>query len=520
MFRNKLLGIAAAATLGLAAMLGSTAAYALKIFDSAPANRAEIMADGNDSLTYAAETLLMGDGNVTEALDESDMSVYHNITDELFLAAPADIGATEGDTYVVAITLDGMVFQGAQLADNALTGGDFDLAAGGASGDKLVVFRLTDGAIDVTNGFLHLAASFAVSAGGGSATLTMTNQTLAGLNIIGITGTKSHPGNVVKIAPGLDETAMATDATADVAASFKKFVDGMSVASVGSVRVGFDATTRNATGTGSGTAGNVLDNLDEVMDTGTTGTTPNSTVTFMGDFSFASKVFTHGDDDCGADDGAESPQGTGTDDALASAEDDLLIRDDDDMVTDLTMTMAANVAHADNPLTAARYLCIMVQGEDDESEDGMDAPRIPETAAYTAMGSYMGLENAAIGPMSQMQTLGKIGRNGATVHIPYMTTQESYNQTLVIVNRGPAADYEITFRPEDGTTATAGGDATGELAANSTTVLSLLKGDVVTLEGKQRTAATIIIEAQPGMISVATNQRNLSDGSTDTVNHN
>ena len=190
------------------------------------------------------------------------------------------------------------------------------------------------------------------------------------------------------------------------------------------------------------------------------------------------------------------------------------------MVSDTTMTLATNVAHADNRSTTAQHLCIMVQGDDDDSEEGMDAPRIPETGvAYTAMGSYMGLEDGAIGPMSQMQTLGMIGRNGATVHIPYMTTQASYNQTLVIVNRGPAAGYEITFQPEDGTMATAGGDATGELAANSTTVLSLLLGDVVTLEGRQRTAATIIIEAQEGAISVATNQRNLSDGSTDTVNH-
>ena len=294
------------------------------------------------------------------------------------------------------------------------------------------------------------------------------------------------------------------NATADVAESFKKFTDGMSVASLGTLVVGVDTTVLAADGS-------ALDGQAAVMDVGDAADgTPNSTVNFMGDFSFASRVFTHGDDDCGA-------AATGTDPVVASAEPDLLIRDDDEMVTDTTMTKAANVTVF---ATTAQHVCIMVQGEDDDSEDGMDAPRIPETVAYTAMGSYMGLDNAAIGPMSQMQTLGMIGRNGATVHIPYMTTHESYNQTLVIVNRGPAADYEITFQPEDGTTATAGTDAIGELAANSTTVLSLLIGDVVTLEGRQRTAATIIIEAQAGMISVATNQRNLSDGSTDTVNHN
>ena len=144
MFRNKLLGIAAAATLGLAAMLGSTAAYALKILELPTNDRAALMTE-EDSFTYAGETLLMGVGNVTEATDESDTTVYHNITDTVVLAAPADIGATTGDTYVVAITLDGMVFRGAQLADSALTvdDGTFDVATGGAPGDKIVVFRLT-----------------------------------------------------------------------------------------------------------------------------------------------------------------------------------------------------------------------------------------------------------------------------------------------------------------------------------------------------------------------------------------
>ena len=42
-------------------------------------------------------------------------------------------------------------------------------------------------------------------------------------------------------------------------------------------------------------------------------------------------VYTHGDDDCGADDGATDPAGLGPDMPLASAEDGHPLMDGDDM---------------------------------------------------------------------------------------------------------------------------------------------------------------------------------------------
>ena len=78
----------------------------------------------------------------------------------------------------------------------------------------------------------------------------------------------------------------------------------------------------------------------------------------------------------------------------------------------------------------AQHLCIMVDPEADT------AMPIPTTDAYTAMGSYMGIADAAIGPMPEEQTLGMIRRNGVTVRIPYVTTYSGYNQRLVVVNRG------------------------------------------------------------------------------------
>ena len=63
----------------------------------------------------------------------------------------------------------------------------------------------------------------------------------------------------------------------------------------------------------------------------------------------------------------------------------------------------------------------------------------------------------------------------------------------------------------------AGMDATGMLAADSITVLSLRTDDVVTVGSGNSTSGTIIVEAQPGMIDVATVQTNRETGNTDTV---
>ena len=126
--------------------------------------------------------------------------------------------------------------------------------------------------------------------------------------------------------------------------------------------------------------------LSLIRDDGETDDTPNSSVTFSGDFSFASRVFLHGDNDCGAADPNNAANGIGTDTSLATDDTnspDLRMMEDD--VIQGT-TSAVNVT----ALGTAEYLCIMVQGED---TDDMMAPRI----------------------------------------------NDKFNQRLYIVNRGPAA---------------------------------------------------------------------------------
>ena len=347
----------------LAFAAGSTAVHAVKIVADAgddPTAEAAMA-----SVTYAAETLLMGDDNMTAASDEDDETAYYNIGgDDLFISAPADIAATLGDIYVVAFTLEGMVFQ-EQVTSDQLTGGSFSLATGGGPGDKIAVFRLSGGAV-ATVANITMEANFAISAAGsGTIARTVTNQTLAGLDIPGVDGSMTHTGTgIIKVAAALDEKAVAMNPTAEVADGFKMFLNGRTTASVGTLFVGVKEMHRRANATGAADDVDMLDHIILTGDDDSTPAKPNSTVRFMGDFSFASKVFTHGDADCGAGANDAHVADPNSDTETAANADGLLMRDDDDMVSDTAMTMAVDVADNDDGFGTPRHLCIMVQGED------------------------------------------------------------------------------------------------------------------------------------------------------------
>ena len=151
------------------------------------------------------------------------------------------------------------------------------------------------------------------------------------------------------------------------------------------------------------------------------------------------------------------------------------------------------------------YLCIMVDPAD---EDGM---RIPETAAYTAMGDYAKIEDGAFDPAPMMQTLGAIKRDGTTVRFPYLTTREGYVQRIRIVNRGGEAKYTLDYATN--AEAVEGTDE-GVLEPGERKVL--LVRDVVEITGSTTTAGTLIVEAEETLIDVATTV-NTADGGIDTV---
>ncbi len=117
--------------------------------------------------------------------------------------------------------------------------------------------------------------------------------------------------------------------------------------------------------------------------------------------------------------------------------------------------------------------------------------------------------------------LGTIVRNGVVVQLPYLTTFEGYRQRLIIVNRNSAAVEiaSLMFTPEEGTTATSMLSAEDMMiAANTTKVMKVT--DVVSLSGdRTRTAGTLSIIAKAGSVDVATQQVNLENGATDTVEY-
>ncbi len=141
---------------------------------------------------------------------------------------------------------------------------------------------------------------------------------------------------------------------------------------------------------------------------------------------------------------------------------------------------------------------------------------IPE-GEYTVEVDYEGLTNAAFPPLDLAETsIGRIRRDGTRVQIPYLTIFSGYRQNVVIVNRNtkPVA-YTFKFTAEDGVAATPGEMAEGVVPAQDRAVLKAT--DIVSLEGKTRTAATLDVVAASGTVDVATVQVNMNDKGTDTV---
>ena len=141
---------------------------------------------------------------------------------------------------------------------------------------------------------------------------------------------------------------------------------------------------------------------------------------------------------------------------------------------------------------------------------------IPE-GEYTVEVDYEALPNRAFPPLDlAATTIGTIRWEGTRVQIPYLTTFSGYTQRVVIVNRNKKpVSYAFKFTAEDGVAAMPGEAAEGMVPAQGRAVLKAT--DIVSLEGKTRTAATLDIVAASGSVDVATTQVNMNDKGTDTV---
>ena len=144
---------------------------------------------------------------------------------------------------------------------------------------------------------------------------------------------------------------------------------------------------------------------------------------------------------------------------------------------------------------------------------------IPMTDNYMATITYEKVDGAALTPESMgPYSLGRVRREGATVHIGFLSTQQSRKQRVYITNHGSRdASYVFSFTFEDGVMATEGTMASGQAPADQTTMLNV--SYIVSLSGGSRTAAMLSIGAESRDIEVTSTLVNPSEGTIVTTEH-
>lgn len=350
---------------------------------------------------------------------------------------------------------------------------------GGLAGDTSAVFGVLAGA-----GGFNQTAGVMLDLGNPSLGIGLTGDTLSirqrvytdqGLAIDGGASLSDQTAsNVIAIADALDVDFTPVNAIAEVQTGFTEFVDGTSTSTTGVLGV-FSATAATGFSLASDLSTATFANL---VDTGS-----NSTVTYQGDFGFntTSGFYVSGLTDGTCATGSSVPLNPDT--------------------ASFTMASVA-VADADG-----RALCATVDGDDE----------IIPNASYSATVVLIHAEtNSSPSSTSETGSVGEIVRNGTTVEVAYVTTFTDYNQRLLLNSRASTdVTYTVTFRTEDGVTATALPAATGTLPAGENLVLRMT--DLVEFAGGSRGSATVTVVAPSTVIDVATTQVNRADGATDTV---
>ena len=454
MLSRRTLGVAGAAILGSVALLATNTANAV------------IVAGGDGTHT---DVKIAKEGLLDTATFTKDETMYYlvvNVGNALDMVGVTTLAATDSLPIYVRFELGNMVL-GATIAN---------AAAGGGQGDNFAVIQYTDGLGSAARTLTPTSVGVLADMPG-SLTVTAHVSALDALRSTdAIDTTPQMAEDAVKVVDGLVETGTSSMTVADVGTGFTKFVSleggatSTTLAAIGLLEIETATMARIQTGTVAANPNALLNDTDPI------------TVTYMGDFSEHTYSLNE-NMDCTTTD---VPSSVNADD------------------TELTPT-----DQPDGTAAVTHYLCVMV------GEDNM--MRITD-APFTATVAYAAVDDAAFPRMKMTETVGMIDRNGTTVHIPYLTTYEGYNQRIVLSNRSSVeAPFEITFRPEVGVTATPTDMATGTLMGNTTKTYRA--EDLVDLEGGSRTAATIDLIARPSVIDVTSVIVNRESRDTDTVVH-
>ena len=185
---------------------------------------------------------------------------------------------------------------------------------------------------------------------------------------------------------------------------------------------------------------------------------------------------------------------------------------------------SANIARGNaGQAVGTNYFCVLMTGNTDT---------IPEIGDPVAKNAYSltvtpKLRNAkaafppsAIGPAAA----GAIDRNGTTVHLPYLSTHDAYNQRLVLVNRG--ADEALfwieddSFNLETGTTLMMNNlslENSMVIPGQGRLVIRVQDNITFNADGKTRGAGTVNVAAPTRDIDVMTIQVHPGTGQIDTT---
>ena len=467
MLSRKTLGVAGAAILGSMALLVTNPANA--VINLTPAT-----GEVAGKVKIAGETLMMGDTNTTTV---GGVTYYHVTNDNMLLDIQVDRGIRSDTAVYYRMSLENMVFAVAVTTVETESGDDGTIVSGGMAEDDHIVYSIP-GAQAATDNVTVKAPTFGVlpdmPANIKVEVYRDAFDAQASTNVIdSLTNMMS---DAVTVGDGISERGTPGTSVADVSEDFMQFAGGDDTSQIGRLRITADTAAYIQDGSGVANLGTMLNDLAPIV------------VTFKGDFSVGMPSL-NTNANCAADNDPTTVYGS-------------TVSDDGEMMKVKLMPDPQPEGNAN----VDWFLCLMV-GEDN------DMP-LPE-GAFTATVEYAANANA-LGREDQTVTIGSIGRNGTTVHIPYLTTYEGYNQRIVLSNRGTEeAGYTISFRPEASVTATAKAAAMGTLMANST--MTVKATDLVELSGGARTAATIDLVANSRDIDVTSVTVNKETGGTDTV---
>ncbi len=494
MFGRKTYRIAGAAVLGCLAMLATGIAHAIIDLDAADKSK--------PAVTFAKELLH------TPTTHGED--TYYTVTatgtgdDAGLVRAKLGTSVSRGKTATVEFTFQNLVFTAATapaltVEDSAGTAlaASPTVSAGGTSGNSSVTFTLSPTEALPADAVLELdipADGVGISA---DAPVSVTMDVTADPFLVGGTPTthQASYANAIDAQLSINVTSTPNSVRASVAEGYRKFSEGSGVhgsgtrAMLGRIAISVEPHLKSDGNT------IVAGDLYRAFPANTAlanlpggGNISRSSVVVKGDFSFINKVMFDSDSDC------------------KNIENDGIARYANLLPADDTTQVTPQHLYYVTP----KHFCVRVSG-------AADATPITE-GDYMAEVTldYVDAVNTDFTSATYTVAYGSIGRDGLAVHIPYLTTDERYNQRIVIVNRGAESTYDVSFESEDGITAQAGAMSSGTLPTGTTV---LRTRDVVTiLDGPpHRVSGTISFQSPPGSISVATNQTNRGDGGTDTV---